>query len=543
VLVAAAAALVLYLVLERAGRGAIPLAVLRTAAWGAVAVLLINPSCHRELAARTQVLIDGSLSMTDPASDARWRAAADTARAAAGSAGRIVVFGDLPSTFTPATRPDARTSRLLPALRDAASRGGRIVVVTDGEVDDAPSLPADLLGAARIVVLPRPPVPDVGISGLDLPAALRAGDTAVAHVELVAAGTSPNDAVTLELREQGHVVARVRVSLGAGGNIARDLGFVPAPASGVPETRRYEARLTGFARDAEPRDDARQTAASVSRASAISLFSDVPDWDFRWLVRTLTSGSGVPVHAFVHLGNGGWRDARSMHAVSDAAIRAEASGAALVVAHGSSEGVASVSRMAKRSLWQWITIGGPSDNAAAGDWYVIAPEFASPVGAALSGVPAESLPPLESVLELKGDTVTWAGMIAQLDRRGHSRVVVQGVEAGGRRTVAIGASGLWRWASHGGVAGEGYRALMSSLTDWLLQEHASAPASLARLRDSLGAGEDEFLPRTPTLHSQPGLATASFFEPEPVRFSPWLYAVALAALVIEWVARRRRGLR
>ncbi len=158
-------------------------------------------------------------------------------------------------------------------------------------------------------------------------------------------------------------------------------------------------------------------------------------------------------------------------------------------------------------------------------------------------MPAESLPPLEMVLDLKGDSVAWTGLIAQLDRRGRSRAVVQGSDAGGRRTVAIGASGLWRWASHAGVAGEGYRALMASLTDWLLEERSGAPASLVRLRDSLATGTSEFLPREQTLHAQPGQASATFSEPEPVRFSTWLYVVALAALVIEWVARRRRGLR
>lgn len=481
--------------------------------------------------------------MTDAASDARWRAAADSARSLAGSNGRVVVFGDLPSALSQATRPTAQTTRLLPALRDAAARGGRIVVITDGEVDDAASLPADLLGAAQIVIQPRPAVPDVGIATLDLPTALRAGDTAVARVELIATGTAPGDVVTVELREQGKLVARSRVPLGAGGSLARELSFVPAPVSGTGETRRYEARVTGFGRDGEPRDDARETAATVSQASAVALFSDVPDWDFRWLVRTLTAGSGVPVHAFIRLGTSGWRDARTMHPVSDQAIRTEATGAALVVAHGSAEGVATVSRLAKRSLWQWITTTPAGQPPPTGDWYVAAPEFASPVGAALGGVPAESLPPLEAVQELKGDSVAWTGLIAQLERRGRSRAVVQGMVQDSRRTAAIGASGLWRWASHGGVAGEGYRSLMASLTDWLLEEHAAAPASLARLRDSLAAGASEFLPRTPSLHAQPGVRAATFLEPEPVRFSVWLYVVALAALVVEWVARRRRGLR
>ena len=114
---------------------------------------------------------------------------------------------------------------------------------------------------------------------------------------------------------------------------------------------------------------------------------------------------------------------------------------------------------------------------------------------------------------------------------------------GKQRVVALGVSGLWRWASHGGVAQEAYRALTAALTDWLLEDEAAAPAALTSLRDSLAEGAGEFLPRPASLGDQPGLTTASLTDPEPVRFSPWLYVAALVALVTEWVLRRRKGLR
>jgi hypothetical protein len=44
---ALAAALALYLGLERTGAAGIPLAVLRAVAWGSVALLLLDPGCHR----------------------------------------------------------------------------------------------------------------------------------------------------------------------------------------------------------------------------------------------------------------------------------------------------------------------------------------------------------------------------------------------------------------------------------------------------------------------------------------------------------------
>jgi hypothetical protein len=190
-----------------------------------------------------------------------------------------------------------------------------------------------------------------------------------------------------------------------------------------------------------------------------------------------------------------------------------------------------------------VTVPKQADASANGDWYVVAPEFASPVGGALAGVPAESLPPLDMVLDLRADSIAWTGLVAQLDRRGRSRSVVAGAVQGRQRVVALGVSGLWRWASHGGVAQEAYRALTASLTDWLLEDQAAAPAALAALRDSLAEGAGEFLPRAPSLGDQPGMNTAGFADPEPIRFSPWLYVAALVALVTEWVLRRRKGLR
>ena len=506
-------------------------------------LLLVNPSCQRSTEGRATVLLDGSLSMSDPSGDARWRAAVDSARQAAGRSGIILVFGGEPRLYSEGALPDAPSTMLLPALREAASRGGRTVIITDGALDDAAAIPEDLLRSARVVLVPRPDVPDAGVAGLLVPATLRAGDTAIATVDVAAAGTSAADTVLLELLEQGRRLAAVRVPLGNGGTVRRDVPFVPSPAGGAGQVRRYEARVSGLARDGEPRDDARQTAAAVSQASSITLLSDAPDWDFRWLTQTLSATSGVPVRAFVRLGPTGWHDARTMRVVNEAAVRAEAGSAALVVVHGTREGVQAASRLARRALWQWISVPARGDAPSSGDWYVVAPEFASPVGGALAGTPAESLPPLDMVLDLNSDSVTWTGLVAQLDRRGRSRPVVEGSTTGGRRRVILGIGGLWRWASRGGVAAEGYRAMVASLTDWLIEDRAGAAPGLVALRDSLARATAEFLPRPPALAAQEGLVRASIGEPEPLRFTPWLYLAALIAMVAEWVARRRKGMR
>ena len=104
-------------------------------------------------------------------------------------------------------------------------------------------------------------------------------------------------------------------------------------------------------------------------------------------------------------------------------------------------------------------------------------------------------------------------------------------------------AGLWRWASQGGVAQEGYRALTAAMTDWLLGEAERRSPALEAQRDSLTRGLNEFLPRQRTLSAQPGEKGVATGATISARQSPWLYAAALGALMLEWIARRRRGMR
>jgi hypothetical protein len=543
---AAGAAFALYFLLERAGPGGVPLALLRAAAWAALAALIINPGCRGGAAPAPVVLLDHSLSMSDPGDTtgggARWRAALDSARAIAGRTGRIILFGAEPAPLRTGARPDAVASRLLPAWREAAAFGGPVAVVTDGELDDARDLPADVLQAARVVLVPRPARPDVGVAGLDLPPALRAGDTATAAITLVAAGLAPADTATVELLEGSRVVARTRVAVGraGGGTLRRELRFVPAAARDGRELRRYVARLSGVRDDAEPRDDARTSFAGVARVSTIALFSDSPDWDFRALSGALARTSGVPVRAYVHVAAGPWREAGRLEPVPQRTIEEAARSAALVVVHGTAAGVEPLAALARHGVWFW-TVGRGA--VTPGDWYVATGAAASPLGAVLAGVPPDSLPPLEALWGAPADTAGWTGLVAQLARRGRERPVIVGSEAGGRRTVRVLGSGLWRWASQDGVAAAGYADLVAAATNWLLGEAPRGQTGLEALRDSANRGLDELLPRPRTIRAQAGARAVAAVRSEPLRREPWVYALALAALMIEWIARRRRGLR
>ena len=355
----------MYLGVERSGSAGVPLALLRALAWAGVAALLVDPGCRGRPPAPT-VLLDASLSMSDAFGDIRWRAAVDTARRLA-AGGPIVLFGATPISWREGARPTAAASRLLPALREALSRGGPIAVVTDGVVDDAAALPAEALRAARVVVLPRPAVPDAGIAGVELPAVLVAGDTAVAQVAVASAGATPAESATVELREEGRSVGRTRVPL-AGPAARAAVRFVPAPAVADRALRRFEARLTGWRRDADPRDDAFVTAAAVTREAAAVLLSESPDYDFRALARTLRSAHATPVRSFVRVTDGPWRDAATLAPVGDAAVRAAAGQATLLVAHGPEAAVARLAGLGRRSVWRWIAGPGGGRSPATGTW-------------------------------------------------------------------------------------------------------------------------------------------------------------------------------
>ncbi|MFI5210772.1 MAG: hypothetical protein ACHQ2E_10040, partial [Gemmatimonadales bacterium] len=141
-------AAVTYLGLERLGRrGWLPLA-FRAVAWSALFVLLADLTCSSRpvTGARAIVLLDRSLSLQ--AAGARGPEAADSAR----RWGDIRYFGD--------DRPGSDSawrgrSLLSPALAAALAVGRPLIIVSDGEVDDASEVPADLLALAEVRLFTR----------------------------------------------------------------------------------------------------------------------------------------------------------------------------------------------------------------------------------------------------------------------------------------------------------------------------------------------------------------------------------------------------
>jgi hypothetical protein len=434
---------------------------LRAAALGALALLAWNPAAPPPRpgagGAPPLVLLDASLSMAGHGG--QWRAALDTARALA-RGGPIWRFGARVAAFD-TLAPGDGDSRLAPALAAAAARGEPVAVVTDGAITDVGDIAPDLLRRARIVVLPRAPFFDGFVAAVDGPRRVAAADTVRLRVSYgTAGGRPPARRAALVVSGAGRRLAAQRVTLPDSGTATAELRF---PAARLPPGwSALTVRLDGPG-DAEPRDDARLFVLAVSPRPAVVMLAAPPDWDTRFLARTLAEVAGLPVRTFVvaELGDARWRDGATLAPVDAGAVAAAVEHADLVVEAGAP--------MAWRRFRPGRAVLALPRGERAGEWYV-EPPGPSPLAAGLAGIAWDSLPPATVLADIPGDSAGLAVLTARLGRRGPPRPVVWVASSAGARRAVIAAGGLYRWAFRGGASGVAYRALVAGLVDWLLGE-------------------------------------------------------------------------
>ena len=463
------------------------LAALRATGLAALVLLVWNPTAARVEAGGAQplVLLDASLSMAAGAGGAhgsRWHEALDTARALA-RGGVIWRFGERVTGFDTAPPTDG-ASRLAAALDAAAARGGPVTVVSDGAISDRADIPPDLARGARIVVLPQAPFFDAFVAAVDGPRRLAAGDTIRLKVSYGAAGKTAGKgpgkgkggSAKLVVSLSGRRLASRDVTLPDSGIVTSEITLAPSsfpgssPASLPSGWSVLEVRLEGVAGDSEPRDDARLFVLEVSPQPSVVLLASPPDWETRFLARTLEDVARVPVRTFVEAEPGGnrWRDATTLESRAAGDVARAVAGAALVIEAGDPATFKRFSPKGAVLIW-------PGTRRLDGDWYVQPPTTGlSPLAGALAGVVWDSLPPATSVAELPPDSATTVALVARLARRGTPRPVVTLSQNAGARRATIGAGGLYRWAFRGGASGDAYRALVAGLVDWLLAEGAGS---------------------------------------------------------------------
>ncbi|HWZ29228.1 MAG TPA: hypothetical protein VNX15_11735, partial [Gemmatimonadales bacterium] len=443
-----------------------PLA-LRITGVASLLLLLWNPAVTRRApgGGAPVVLLDASLSMG--ARNGLWARALDTARAL-GRGGVILRFGGEVTAFD-TSAPGDGTSLLGPALAAAAARGGPITIVTDGAIDDLDALPGDLMARARVVLVSRDALPDAFVSSVDGPHQVSPGDTVTLRVTYGRSG-SPKGlpdgrresgvvaaGATLSVRDGGRVLASKQVTLPDSGTISTDLVIADSrlPSSG------WTALTVGihWAGDSESRDDSRAFPINVTSEPAAVVIGAPPDWDAKFLARTLGDVARVPVKYYTQIAADKWNEGVTLASMPADRVRRAIAGAHLVVEMGDPARWTPVSAPA---LLTWNSSGG-----AAGDWY-LTPSAGSPVTGALASVPWDSLPPVLAALPALPESGAVSVLEARLSRRGAARPVVTVRETPGGRRATVNLTGLYRWDFRGGVSQQAYRALVAGLVDWLL---------------------------------------------------------------------------
>ena len=472
VVLAAALAAFTYLRVERTGRRGWLALACRAVAWAALGLLILNVGCPVAAApGRPLVLLDASLSMSAPGG--RWAEARDSA-ARWGEARR---FGDERGAAD--TLPTRGRSLLGPALVAAAASDRPVIVVTDGEIEDAADLPPDLLARVSVRLFPRVARPDLALTRVTGPARVTAGDSIALELEVEATGGAAADSVSVEATLGGKRLARRALRLRNGSARGR-LAFSSTAAGAGEHVLRVGIAGSG---DAEPRTDTRLHLVTVAPTPGVVLLAGPADWDSRFLYRTVREVAQLPVRGFARLDRERWRSMDDLSVVPRDAVRQAARRADLLIEMGAVAAFAEGT--AARGVWSWP--GGADSGALAGDWYLQAAD-ASPVAGAFLGQPVDSFAPMLQLTPVQPAPGDWIAITAQLGRRGAQRPAVIGREAGRVRRVVVAVDGLWRWAFRGGSSEQSYRTWVAATTSWLLGGADSARGSARPVRSVVDNG-------------------------------------------------------
>ena len=451
------------------GRGALsarllPLALLRLAAGTIIAAVLLDVPLGRAHLPQPEVALDASMSWLRAAPGCRaWTAALDSA-ARLGN-GRWLRFGDSLRSDVSRSEPADHASSLRAVADRGAGTGRPIVVITDGELDDAELL-ATLPRGSRVVAMPCSPSTDVAVSALEAPRTLLAGDSVAARVTLVAGGAGA-PASHVELRLDDALVAASDVP--ALGPYAE----LPVELHGLASGGERAAALRAIVRapgDREPRNDTLAIAVDVSRAAAAVFASTAPDYDAREAVAALRSVTSLPTRAFYRVAPGMWRTDGALARVPEGEVASALRVAPLAVIHGDTSLFGPPRAATRGSL---LLFAPPS--ASQGEWYASAAP-PSPLTPVLASLPFDSLPPVDVSPTLP--RASWQGLVTH--RGGapqDTRVALVGWDAP-RRIAVLGAGGFWRWRFRGGVRAEAYDAFFGSLYDWLVEGRADRRSAM-----------------------------------------------------------------
>ncbi len=226
---------------------------------------------------------------------------------------------------------------------------------------------------------------------------------------------------------------------------------------GAPGPRILKATLSS-AGDLISRNDTLSFVLEVAQGASAVFVSTAPDEDSRYALDVLRGTLAVPTRGYLRVAPGQWRVDGALTAVSEDEVKRTLAAAPLAVIHGVTAVFGPPRAFTKGAL---ALIAPPVQRGE--DFYAVgAPP--SPLAAALSGLPWDSLPPVE--VGSLARVSEWVAVSTRRGRRFDERALVSGTTKP-RRIVVVPAAGLWRWRFRGGRSADAFTALWGSVFDWM----------------------------------------------------------------------------
>ncbi len=450
------------------------LGALRALAVTIVAAILFGAPSAPPRPAAPLVAIDVSASSRRAVGDENsvvnaWRERlAEAAKRDAPGTDAFVIVGDsirdISASDMAALRSDDQGSRVRAAVDRAASLGRPLVLLTDGEVDDAEAL-AEAPAGSIVRVLANTPRTDGAIADMAVPSNATAGDT-ISVAATVTAGALATPDAQWRVAVEGLAPVVLPVPALAALTSTRVTTTITLPRGARSAIVRAVLLVPG---DAEPRNDTLSSTIDIGDRPSAVFVSTAPDLDVREALVVLRGALNVPTRAFLRLAPGVWRVEGSLAPISEDDVKTQAGAAGMLIVHGDTAWrprAAIRSATGARALWipaPPTAIARAGEVARTPEWYASGVP-ASPLASALAGLPLDSLPPLTLAGPAKGSMPL---LTAQLGKRGEAVPAIAARTENGVRTIVVSGSGYAGWALRGGRSAEAFGALWGAIFDWL----------------------------------------------------------------------------